>query len=94
VVYLWLPQEVRLERLRRREHALFGDALLPGGSMHEAHQKFMDYAARYDDADESIRSRQLHEKWLSQLSCPVLRIETDLSVAERVQIVEQWWSAQ
>ena len=90
VIYLWLPQDVRLERLRRREHALYGDDLLPGGSMHEAHQKFLDYSARYDEADESIRNRQLHEKWLSGLSCPVLRIETDLSVEERVQIVERW----
>lgn len=90
VVYLWLPREVRLERLRQREHAIFGDDMLPGGVMHEAHQNFMEYAACYDDADESMRSRQLHEKWLSQLSCPVLRIETDLSVQERVQIFQRW----
>jgi adenylate kinase family enzyme len=87
VVYLRLPQQVCLARLRQREHDRFGDALLPGGYMHETYTKFMEYAALYDEGDESVRSRRLHERWLGELPCPVLRIETDLPVEDRVELV-------
>ena len=87
VVYLWLPTAVRLERLRKREQKRFGDEILPGGSMHETYQKFISYAALYDTGDESVRSQQLHETWLGSLPCKVIRIEEDLSVSEKVQMV-------
>jgi adenylate kinase family enzyme len=87
VVYLRLPTAVRLERIRRRERERFGDEVLPGGTMHAAYRKLMDYAALYDTGDEGVRSRRLHERWLSGLSCKVIRIEEDLPVGEKVRTV-------
>ena len=87
VVYLWLPVAIRLERIERRGQEHFGDELLPGGSMHETHRKLMDYAALYDTGDETVRSKRLHEKWLSSLPCNVLRIEDDLSVSDKIQLI-------
>jgi adenylate kinase family enzyme len=75
IVFLQVPTEVRLERLRRREQARFGDALLPGGAMHDTHREFIDWAARYDDGTLPGRSRPRHEKWLAGLSLPVLRLD-------------------
>jgi hypothetical protein len=49
VVFLWVPQDVRMERLRRRELARFGVRILPGGDMYEQSQAFLAWAASYDD---------------------------------------------
>lgn len=35
VIFLNVPNEIRLERLRQREAMRYGDAVLPGGSMYE-----------------------------------------------------------
>src|SRR5262249_28194663 len=45
VVFLWIPQEVRMARLHRREYARFGERILPGGDMYEVSQAFLAWAA-------------------------------------------------
>lgn len=87
VVFLWLPTEVRLARLRQREQQRFQEAVQPGGSLFGAHWRFLEWAAGYDTGDESMRSRQLHETWLAALPCPVVRVERDLPVKESARIV-------
>lgn len=75
IVFLEVPTEVRLERLRRREQARFGDSLLPGGAMHETHREFIDWASKYELGTEPGRSRPRHEQWLAGLDRPVLRLD-------------------
>lgn len=87
VIFLWLPQEIRLDRLRVREYERYGDDILPGRSKYEAYQTFMEWAALYDTAGVEVRSKVLHEEWMSALKCPIVRIEGDLSVRERVEVV-------
>jgi adenylate kinase family enzyme len=90
VVFLTLDQETRVERLRQREAARYGDAIAPGGSRADAHRAFIDWACRYDDADFDGRSRVAHEEWLSTLSCPVLRLDGAARVEELTGAVEGW----
>jgi len=78
VIYLWVPMEIRIERLHAREVRLRGRATA----------EFLNWAAQYDEGDVTMRSRALHEKWLSELTCPVLRLEGDLSVEERLARIE------
>ena len=75
IVFLRVPTQVRLERLRRREQARFGDALLPGGAMYETHREFLEWAAHYDDGTLPGRSLPRHEEWLAGLSRPALRLD-------------------
>ena len=85
VVFLWVPTPTRLARLAERERRRFGEAALaPGGVMHTIHTAFMAWAAAYDEGGPEIRSRRRHEAWLDRLPCPVLRLEADQSVEERV----------
>ncbi len=89
VVFLWIPAELRLSRLKQREIARYGTAALsPGGWFHQNHLEFMAYAASYDDGGVDIRSRKLHEQWLAGLSCQVLRLETPLTIEEQVARIE------
>jgi hypothetical protein len=43
--------------------------------MYEQSQAFLGWAASYDDGDINMRSRRLHDRWLSDLPCPVIRME-------------------
>ncbi|MBD3922946.1 AAA family ATPase [Paenibacillus sp. PR3] len=90
VVFLHVPAEIRLQRLRDREFQRYGDSILPGGDKHEQSVAFLDWAALYDTAGLEVRSKALHEQWMLDLTCPILRIEGDQSVEERVEIVMRY----
>jgi uncharacterized protein (DUF1810 family)/adenylate kinase family enzyme len=75
IVFLEVPTELRLERLRRRERARFGDSLLPGGAMHETHREFIEWAAQYERGILPGRNKARHEKWLAGVAKPVLRLD-------------------
>lgn len=84
-VFLWIPPELRMARLHARELERYPpEALAPGGAMHASYTEFMGWAERYDTAGMEQRSRARHERWLDALPCPVLRVEGDTTVEERV----------
>src|SRR6266571_6201650 len=74
IVFLTLDAEIRVARLREREIARRG----------RADEEFLEWAAQYEEGRMSGRSRTLHEKWLSERRCSVLRLDGDLSVAKRI----------
>jgi adenylate kinase family enzyme len=77
IVFLTVPASIRVERLRKREIARFG----------HADPLFLEWAAQYDEGRLDGRSLAKHERWLSARSCPVLRIDGDISVHESVMRV-------
>ena len=88
VVYCWLPAEIRLARIHERELARYGqERIAPGGDLHTVFEKFCAWAADYDLASESLRSRKHELEWLKNLPCPFLHIEEEMlpmQLAERV----------
>ncbi len=89
-VFVWIPVELRLSRLKDREIARYGAAALaPGGWFHQNHEEFMAYAASYDGGGVEIRSRKLHDEWLAKLPCQVLRIGTPLTVEEQIAEIKR-----
>lgn len=89
-VFLYLPPEVRMARLRARETERYCDRIQPGGDMCEASMAFLAWAARYDTAGLEQRSLQTHEAWMRTLSAPVLELRGDLAVAARVAAVSDF----
>jgi adenylate kinase family enzyme len=88
VVFLWVPPDVRLGRLHERERRRYGAAIAPGGRQHEAYQRFMTWAAGYDDGlDVPERCRRLHEQWLAGLPCPVERFMDAGSTEDHVEAI-------
>lgn len=79
IVFLYLPAPIRLERLRRRELEKYG----------HVNPVFLAWAAKYDEGPERGRRLARHNAWLAKRSCPVLRLEGDESVAQRVAHVRQ-----
>lgn len=89
IVFLAVPTEIRMLRLRARELTRYGrDAIAPGGRLHQAHVAFLEWAARYDHADATERSRTLHDGWLAAIRVPIVRLEGDRPVAEQLASVE------
>lgn len=78
VVFLSLPHELRVRRLRDRELTRYG----------EVNEAFIAWAAGYDDdpPTSSTRNRRRQLEWLGERRCPVLRLEGDLTVADRVAL--------
>src|SRR5262245_52106387 len=79
IVFLTLQPQLRLARLREREVARFG----------RVDPAFFESAAQYDVGCLDVNSRIGDERWLMKRSSPVLRIEGDISVPERVARVAQ-----
>jgi adenylate kinase family enzyme/GNAT superfamily N-acetyltransferase len=90
-VFLVVPTDVRVARLRAREVERYGpDAIAPGGSLRAAHVEFLDWAGRYDGGGLEMRSRALHDVWRSTLPCPVLGLEGDRPVSEHLARLEEF----
>lgn len=87
VIYLWLPAEIRLERIRARETERYGAARIQnGGDLNGVFEKFCAWAAAYDEADAThLRSRVREKAWLKELSSPVLYMETEATVTSLVE---------
>jgi adenylate kinase family enzyme len=74
IVFLYLPTDLRLARLERREVERFG----------RANPEFLAWAADYDEGSTTGRNLFRHQTWLSNRTCPILRLEGDMSVEGRV----------
>ncbi len=68
-VRLVTPTETRIERLRKREYSRFGERIMPGGDMYEQHKAFLEWAAKYDTGDVTMRSKAEHDVWQTKLPC-------------------------
>lgn len=74
-VFVYTPTDIRLQRLREREYGQFGKRVAEGGDMYERFCWFIEYAGKYDTGSPPIRCRELHEEWIKQLPCPVVRVD-------------------
>jgi adenylate kinase family enzyme len=75
-VWLDAPCDVRMERIRHRTFAKFGNRILEGGDLYEQEQKFFNFAAS--------RSLSGVERYAKSLTCPVIKINGTKSVSEIV----------
>ncbi|CAN7593560.1 hypothetical protein LJR164_004339 [Phenylobacterium sp. LjRoot164] len=82
VVFLHVPQEVRMGRLMARERERYGAAIEPGGAMHAAHLEFLAWAQAYETPGFPGRSLARHRAWLAGLTCPVVEIVGTPSLEE------------
>lgn len=68
-------QSVRLERIHMREKERFGPRIETGGDMFEQHVEFMNWAAKYDTGDVSMRSKANHDEWQKRLMCRQIEVD-------------------
>lgn len=94
VIWLTVPQCVRLARLEARQREQFGTRIDPGGDMEATTVEFFRWAAAYDSGDASMRSFARHEAWTKKLHCRIVRVDGDHTVDSVLAIVETEWQRQ
>src|SRR5208337_3659365 len=76
VVFLWVPQDIRIDRLSNREYARYGESIYTDPLRKRLFHEFIEWAKGYDSGYTHASSRTMaaHELWISRLTCPVLEI--------------------
>ena len=81
VVSVEVPREIRLKRVYDRSCARFGDKGREGGAYYEQIQSFHEFCA--------AREENLVNDWLATISCPILRVDGTLPVADHVNLLAE-----
>lgn len=90
VVFLCIPADIRMERLKRREFERYGNIIYNDPLRIEKFKDFLLWAADYDlNTGIANRTRQSHEDWLSSVNFPILKIIGDYTVKERLELILQ-----
>ena len=84
VVYLSVPLETRLERIKKRDFDKYGERVLAGGDMYEQQKKFYEFVA--------TRTTAKVEKWLETLSCQVIKLDGTKEIADNVKAISTYKS--
>lgn len=87
-VFMTAPAEIRAERIQSRSINRWGDRVLPGGDMYESSEVFRDYLACARNYDMNIPLQACivqHEQWVSELPCPVLRVDGMKAISENAE---------
>ncbi len=74
-----VPRAIRLQRVRDRSYKQFGERCCEGGEFYEQRKSFHAFCESRDE--------QLVEKWLSNLSCPIIRLDGTLPIDDNVDFV-------
>ncbi len=80
---------LRIARLKAREAAEFGLRVMPGGDMYRQHQEFLQWAARYDTGDMTMRSKAKHDAWQKLLQCPQIVLNGADPLEDNLERVKQ-----
>ncbi len=90
VLFIEAPTEVSIQRLQEREYLRFGDRILPAGDMFQNHTEFIEWSKTYDTAGVESRSKVLHDEWLGQITCPIIKLDGILPVKEHLRKIKSY----
>ena len=78
-VYIKVPKNIRMERIRNRSFKKFGSRMLAGGDLYEKEEAFFKMAEE--------REEGYVENWLSTLTCPVITVDGRKTTEENIELV-------
>ena len=91
VVLLYIPQEIRLQRLAEREISRYGNKILFNEKLNAKYKAFLAWAAEYDlEENTTSRSFKQQKQWLTEVECTTLFLDGDLTVKERVELLQNY----
>ena len=91
VVFLWIPTEIRMERLHEREYQRYGDVIFTNPAINKPYTDFIEWERGYDlgGVTNSNRTLAAHENWMKTLTCPILEIRGDTNVEKRIALIRE-----
>lgn len=88
IVFLYLPKELRIERLKKRERERYGEVIYNDPVRRQQFDQFLAWAADYDDnSGLANRTLKAHKEWLAGIDDPFIEINGDHTTEERVAII-------
>jgi len=91
VVLLYIPQEIRLQRLAEREISRYGNKILFDEKLNAKYKAFLAWAAEYDlEENTTSRSFKQQKQWLTEVECTTLFLDGDLTVKERLELLQNY----
>lgn len=87
-IYLYTSPDERVKRVKKREATRFGNRIMKGGDMYEGHKNFIEWVAQYDEGRLGGRSKFKHFNWMKSLTCPVYKIESNITTEELLYKVQ------
>lgn len=88
VVFLWIPQQIRIERLKKREFERYGNVIYTEPDRIKQYEDFIEWATDYDDhTGIANRNFNAHISWLNAIKFPVLKISGDLTLQQRIDLI-------
>lgn len=78
-VYVDVPKDIRMERVKKRSYDKFGERALPGGDLYEQERRFFEMCANRDE--------HIAKDWVKTLDCPVIRVDGLRTVEENIEII-------
>ncbi len=91
-VHLRADPQIRVKRVHERELGWFGNRVLEGGDMYEAHQKMLRDIAGYDYGIGGC-TLQGHERWLNSLTCKVIRLDGADTLEKNLNMIIRTYKA-
>lgn len=78
-VMIYVPKEIRVDRVKKRSYEKFGDRMLPGGDMYEREKAFFDMV--------ESRSEDMVAKWLEPVKILIIRVDGTQPVEKSIAII-------
>lgn len=89
IIFLWIPNKVRIKRLIKRELNLFGLEIMNQPDRQQQFSKFIEWANDYDYcngiANRNIKS---HESWLKKQNTEILELRENFTNLQRLKKIK------
>ncbi len=79
VLWIRVPQAIRMRRVRNRSYEKFGSRMLPGGDLYEQEERFLTHAETRKEEDVSA--------WVATVSCPLQILDGTQAISELLEQV-------
>ena len=87
VIFIYLKNDIRMQRLKEREVERYGDKLLSDKVTQENSKAFLEWANNYDDFNFDGRSLKIYEDWMEKIHCPILKLNGSIQLEVKVNSI-------
>ena len=89
MVLLYVSPDIRIERVHKRAIERFGERVLEGGDMYEAHMKFLNDNRSYEkDGSPNMREQK---EWMKNMSCVKIELDGTADLEKNADMLVKNW---
>ncbi len=78
-IFLSVPKDIRMKRVRQRSYDRFGDRIMEGGDLYERENAFFDLVEK--------RSEKSITDWLEALDIPIIKVDGTERIEENIDTI-------